>query len=174
MRKAGSARWRACELPGKPSRAWVEFNRGLCQARRNQSTLLQPGLSRLNRKQRRDLVLRLESADPGPSFVHFNAGGIDGGDESHFAAVPAGRDPSPVWLHARSTRWRSKLLGCTGSGCTTSWCSTVFRCWLLRRSTPRTCRAGKLMCRRARRGIPSLYALAAIFGQGKRRTSTYS
>ena len=63
---------------------------------RNQSTFQQLGLSRLKRKPRKDLVLRLESAEPGLSFVHSNAGGIDVGDESHLAAVPAGRDPNPV------------------------------------------------------------------------------
>ena len=65
-------------------------------ARRKQSTFQRLSLDRLNRKQRRDLGRRLGSADPGLSIVHSNAGGIDVGNESHFAAVPADRDPSPV------------------------------------------------------------------------------
>ena len=43
----------------------------------------------LNRKQRRELGRRLVSDDPGLRIVHPNAGGIDVGNESHFAAVPA-------------------------------------------------------------------------------------
>src|SRR5712692_4625372 len=51
---------------------------------------------RLNRKQRRELTRRLCSADPGLEVVHRNAAGIDVGNESHFVAVPPGRDPEPV------------------------------------------------------------------------------
>lgn len=51
---------------------------------------------RLNRKQRRELERRLASEDPGLRIVHPNAGGIDVGNESHFAAVPADRDVNSV------------------------------------------------------------------------------
>ena len=50
----------------------------------------------LNRKQRRELGRRLVSDDPGLKIIHPNAGGIDVGNESHFAAVPADRDAQPV------------------------------------------------------------------------------
>jgi len=40
----------------------------------------------LNRKQRRELGRRLVSDDPGLRIVHPNAGGIDVGNETHFAA----------------------------------------------------------------------------------------
>jgi hypothetical protein len=103
-------------LAGKPRRTRINFNPGLGHARPNQSTFQQLGLSRLKRKQCGDLVLRLESADPGLSFVHSNAGRIDVGDQSHFAAVPAGRDPNPVkefatWTEdlVRLAKW---LLAC--------------------------------------------------------------
>jgi transposase len=49
-----------------------------------------------NRKQRKDLQRRLCSDDPELSVVHANAAGIDIGNESHFVAVPAGRDAEPV------------------------------------------------------------------------------
>ena len=49
-----------------------------------------------NRKQRKDLQRRLCSDDPGLGVVHANAAGIDIGNESHFVAVPAGRDAEPV------------------------------------------------------------------------------
>jgi hypothetical protein len=69
----------------------------------------------MNRKQRRELGLRLAGNDPGLTVVHSNAGGIDVGNESHFAAVPPDRDANSVqefgcgtadlkrmaeWLHA--------------------------------------------------------------------------
>ena len=50
----------------------------------------------LNRRQKRDLATRLNSADPGFEIVHRHAAGIDIGNESHFVAVPAGRDEQPV------------------------------------------------------------------------------
>jgi transposase len=53
-------------------------------------------LSNLNRQQRRDLVRRLYSSDPGLTIVHPNAAGIDVGNKSHFVAVPPDRDANPV------------------------------------------------------------------------------
>jgi transposase len=52
--------------------------------------------NRLNRNQRRELSRRIAAGDPGLSIVNPHAGGIDVGNESHFAAVPADRDPNPV------------------------------------------------------------------------------
>ena len=49
-----------------------------------------------NRKQRKDLRRRLHSDNPGLELVHPSAAGIDIGNESHFVAVPPGRDPEPV------------------------------------------------------------------------------
>ena len=49
-----------------------------------------------NRKQRKELRRRLHSDNPGLELVHPNAAGIDIGNESHFVAVPPGRDPEPV------------------------------------------------------------------------------
>jgi hypothetical protein len=49
-----------------------------------------------NRKQRRALAERLSAADPGLTVVHSNAAGVDVGNASHFAAVPADRDETPV------------------------------------------------------------------------------
>ena len=51
---------------------------------------------KLNRKQRKELVRRVYADDPGLEVVHRNVAGIDVGTESHFAAVPPGRDPQPV------------------------------------------------------------------------------
>jgi transposase len=51
---------------------------------------------KLNRTQRKELEQRLNAADPGLEVVHPDAGGIDVGNESHFVAVPAGRDARPV------------------------------------------------------------------------------
>jgi transposase len=64
-------------------------------AKRKKSTFERIGRS-INRKQRRELARRLVSNDPGLSIIHPNAGGVDVGNQSHFAAVPPDRDPQPV------------------------------------------------------------------------------
>jgi hypothetical protein len=52
--------------------------------------------SRLNRKQRKALARRLQSADPGLDVIHPNAAGIDVGNSTHYVAVRPDRDPTPV------------------------------------------------------------------------------
>src|SRR6516165_568326 len=52
--------------------------------------------SRLNRKQRKDLARRLQSADPGLDVIHPHAAGIDVGNSAHYVAVRPDRDPNPV------------------------------------------------------------------------------
>jgi transposase len=66
-------------------------------AKRRESTFerLQKGQP-LNRRQKRELAIRLNSADPGFEIVHRHAAGIDIGNESHYVAVPTGRDEQPV------------------------------------------------------------------------------
>ena len=65
-------------------------------AKRNKSTFERLAEGPLNRKQRRELQRLLHSADPGLEVVHRDAAGIDIGNASHFAAVPADRDEQPV------------------------------------------------------------------------------
>jgi hypothetical protein len=65
-------------------------------AKRKQSTFERLTNGRLNRKQRKELVRRLRSDDPGLEVVHRHVAGIDIGNESHFVAVAPGRDPDPV------------------------------------------------------------------------------
>jgi transposase len=52
--------------------------------------------ARLNGKERRDVEQRLSAADPGLEIVNRDAAGIGVGNESHFVAVPRGRDAQPV------------------------------------------------------------------------------
>ena len=54
------------------------------------------GGGQLSRQQRREVGQRLNAADPGLEVVHRDAAGIDIGNESHFAAVPTGRDEQAV------------------------------------------------------------------------------
>jgi len=56
---------------------------------------LQQG-GRLDRRERRQLQKQLEACDPQLKIVHPDAAGIDVGNASHFASVPAGRDQRPV------------------------------------------------------------------------------
>jgi transposase len=50
----------------------------------------------LNRKERREVQQRLNATDPGLEIVNRDAAGIDVGNESHYVAVPRGRDTQPV------------------------------------------------------------------------------
>jgi transposase len=65
-------------------------------AKRKMSTFERLQSGKMNRQQRKELQQRMNAADPGLEVVHADAGGIDVGNESHFVAVPAGRDPHPV------------------------------------------------------------------------------
>ena len=65
-------------------------------ADRKRTTFLRLTNGRLNRKQRRDLERQLSVEEPGLEIVNRNVVGIDVGNESHYVAVPPGRDPQPV------------------------------------------------------------------------------
>ena len=65
-------------------------------AKRKMSTFERLQSGKMNRTQRKELQQRLNAADPGLEVVHGDAAGIDVGNESHFVAVPAGRDARPV------------------------------------------------------------------------------
>jgi transposase len=66
-------------------------------AKRKPSTLerLRSG-RKLNRKQRKEVQQRLNASDPGLEIVNRDAAGIDVGNQSHYVAVPPGRDAQPV------------------------------------------------------------------------------
>lgn len=64
--------------------------------RRKPSTFERLTSGKLNRKQRKELMRRVSASDPGLEVVHPDAGAVDVGNESHFVAVPPGRDPQPV------------------------------------------------------------------------------
>jgi transposase len=67
-------------------------------AKHKQSTFerLRNGKLHWNRKERREVERRLNSTDPGLEIVNPHAAGIDVGNESHYVAVPPGRDAQPV------------------------------------------------------------------------------
>jgi transposase len=67
-------------------------------AKHKQSTFerLRNGKLQWNRKERREVERRLNSADPGLEIINPHAAGIDVGNESHYVAVPAARDAQPV------------------------------------------------------------------------------
>jgi transposase len=51
---------------------------------------------RLSQKERQQVRRRLSATDPGLEIVHRDAAGIDVGNESHYAAIPEGRDAQSV------------------------------------------------------------------------------
>jgi hypothetical protein len=50
----------------------------------------------MNRKQRREMIRKIQSEDLSLQVVHRDAAGIDIGNESHYVAVPPTRDSQPV------------------------------------------------------------------------------
>ena len=50
----------------------------------------------MNRKQRREMMRKIQSEDLSLEVVHPHAAGIDIGNESHYVAVPSTRDSQPV------------------------------------------------------------------------------
>ena len=50
----------------------------------------------MNRKQRREMMRKIQSEDLSLEVVHPDAAGIDIGNESHYVAVPPSRDSPPV------------------------------------------------------------------------------
>jgi transposase len=65
-------------------------------AKRKMSTFERLQKGKWSREQRKELAQKLHAADPGLTIVHPDAAGIDVGNDSHFVAVPAGRDAQPV------------------------------------------------------------------------------
>src|ERR1700716_353541 len=50
----------------------------------------------MNRKQRREMMRKIQSEDISLEVVHPDAAGIDIGNESHYVAVPPSRNSQPV------------------------------------------------------------------------------
>jgi len=50
----------------------------------------------MNRRERREMIRKMQSEDLSLEVVHPHAAGIDIGNESHYVAVPPTRDPQPV------------------------------------------------------------------------------
>src|SRR5499425_2338063 len=72
------------------------------KAKQKEPTEKSPGQSsqlnwrHMNRKQRRELGRKIQSADLTLQLIHPDAAGIDIGNESHYVAVPPDRDSQPV------------------------------------------------------------------------------
>jgi len=64
-----------------------------------------------NRKQRRELERRLNSAVPGLEVVNPHVAGIDVGNESRYVAVPPGRDARPVREFGSTLQRKARSLG---------------------------------------------------------------
>ena len=54
------------------------------------------GWHQMNRKQRREMMRKIQAEDLSLEVVHPHAAGIDIGNESHYVAVPSTRDEQPV------------------------------------------------------------------------------
>jgi hypothetical protein len=63
----------------------------------------------MNRKQRREMMRKMQSEDLDLEMVHPHAAGIDIGNESHYVAVPPSRDPQPVRCFGCTTAELKKM-----------------------------------------------------------------
>src|SRR3981081_2402977 len=63
----------------------------------------------MNRKQRREMMRKVQSEDLSLQVVHPHAAGIDIGNESHYVAVPPSRDPQPVRCFGCTTAELKKM-----------------------------------------------------------------
>jgi hypothetical protein len=55
-----------------------------------------PSWQEMNRKQRREMMRKIQSEELRLEVIHPDAAGIDIGNESHYVAVPPSRDSQPV------------------------------------------------------------------------------
>ena len=55
-----------------------------------------PSWQEMNRKQRREMLRKIQSEELRLEVIHPDAAGIDIGNESHYVAVPPSRDSQPV------------------------------------------------------------------------------
>lgn len=65
--------------------------------------LMQRHWNEMNRKQRREMMRKIQSEDLSLEVVHPDAAGIDIGNESHYVAVPPGRDSLQVRRYGCTT-----------------------------------------------------------------------
>ena len=63
----------------------------------------------MNRKQRREMMRKMQSQDLSLEVVHPDAAGIDIGNASHYVAVPPSRDPQPVRCFGCTTAELKKM-----------------------------------------------------------------
>jgi transposase len=71
--------------------------------RKSTEPLTQRHWNEMNRKQRREMMRKIQSEDLSLEVVHPNAAGIDIGNESHYVAVPPGRDSLQVRRYGCTT-----------------------------------------------------------------------
>jgi hypothetical protein len=98
-------RWRDCaiSLPG-PSQVEsingdkdnVKLTKRQKQQAKTAPRLEPAGWHSMNRKQRREVMRKIQAEDLSLEVVHRDAAGIDIGNESHYVAVPSTRDSTPV------------------------------------------------------------------------------
>ena len=69
---------------------------GAQEAKKASTSVTQGKWHDMNRKQRREMMRKIQSEDLSLEVIHPDAAGIDIGNESHYVAVPPSRDSQPV------------------------------------------------------------------------------
>ena len=83
----------------KPTKQQKEQKQQRKAARRSEPA----GWHSMNRKQRREMMRKIQAEGLSLKMVHPDAAGIDIGNESHYVAVPPGRDSAPLRCFGCST-----------------------------------------------------------------------
>jgi hypothetical protein len=88
--------------------------------RKQLSTFERLQRGKLNRKQRKELIRKIEAEDPGLEILHQNVAGIDVGNQSHMVAVPTDRDEHPIREFGSWTQGLQELVQWL-KGCGIEW-----------------------------------------------------
>src|SRR5215472_6389409 len=93
-------------MKSQPSKK-AQTNKNQSKKARGKPTLSQ--WNEMNRKQRREMMRKMQSEDLNLEVVHAQAAGIDIGNESHYVALPPSLDPQPVRCFGCTTAELKKM-----------------------------------------------------------------
>src|SRR5437660_8699313 len=102
-RRPAPPRWRDCVVfANRAEPSWIRHRKVSMkskpeeQNKRATNHPTQHHWHEMNRKQRREMMRKMQNEDLSLEVIHPDAGGIDIGNESHYVAVPPSRDSQSV------------------------------------------------------------------------------
>ena len=91
------------------SQPWKKTQKDKKQSTKASGNPTQGKWNEMNRKQRREMMRKMQSEDLNLEVVHPHAAGSDIGNESHYVAVPPSRDRQPVRCFGCTTAELKKM-----------------------------------------------------------------